>query len=206
MKYLYKINESSDSLYQEFSLGQFMNEIKSALDIGNKFVSFTENEKSQIKKLFGNYKGHYYAEVTHENALALGTPFGEIRNFFGTIDGVIIPSWMPKVDNLIYVSGGENPEHNFIIARDSDEWFYICYKKHSRKTTTINMYFKCDQTDGFIALLKTLTKNVRVVDKEKEKIKWDRQHKMSEIISRLKYLSWEEFQKFYYEFTGKKKE
>jgi hypothetical protein len=57
-----------------------------------------------------------------------------------------------------------------------------------------------------ISLLKSLTKNVRAVDKEKEKIKWERHHKMNDIISRLRYLSWEEFQKFYYEFTGKKKE
>lgn len=186
MKYLESINAD---LWQEISRPQFCEEIESGT-----FVDFDESEKSKLKDIFSRFYGYYFACTDSENALFLNSNFKYDKRL-----NVIHAALTSKknISGLIYLSGGQgSAQRIFRIGKLDDEWYLVEFVGTDRH----QKYYKCDQLDGFLQLLKSFTFRLKKRDFEVEQIKAERNKKMNRVVSRIKSMSWQEFQKFYDQF------
>ena len=186
MKYLEKFNTS---LWEEITRVQFCQEIEKG-----EFVEFDESEKSQLKNTFSSFYGYYFACTDSENALFLNSNF-KYKKRLNLLNAALTSK--NKIPGLIYLSGGQgSAQRIFRIGKLDDEWYLVEYVG----TDGVQKYYKCDQLDGFLELLKSFTFRLKKRDFDLENKKSDREKKMKRIINRLKSMDWQEFNSFYDQF------
>jgi len=185
MKYL---ENFGSSLWEEVNRSEFCNEIEKS-----EFINFDESERSKLKSTFSQFHGYYFAVTDSDNALFMNSPFSFKKRI--NILGQALTR-KKVIDGLIYTSGGKGSSHKqFYIGKLDDEWYLVeCITKGVTK------YYKCDQLDGFLSLLSSLTGKLKKRDFELENQKIDRNKKLQNVVARLKSMSWEEFNNFYSSF------
>jgi hypothetical protein len=188
MRYLEKFNTS---LWQELDRRQFTEEIENAT-----FVDFIDVEIKGLEDMFSDLYGYYFAQTDSENPLFLSSnfKFNKRLNFLGQA------LYSKKVINgLIYISGGQgSAQRMFRIGKLDDEYYLVEVESTVYEGVK---YYKCDQLDGFLELLKSFTFRLKKRDRDKEAKNADRNKKMNIVLSTIKSMSWEEFDKFYNQFT-----
>lgn len=183
MKYLENFGQSS--LWEEVGRNEFCDEIEKS-----EFADFDESEKIDLKSTFSQFHDSYFAVTDSDNALFMNSPFSFKKRI--SILGQALTS-KKVINGLIYTSGGKGVSHRqFFIGKLDDEWYLVEYRIKSEVK-----YYKCDQLDGFLSLLGSLTGKLRKRDFELEKQKVDRSRKMKNIVRRLRSMSWDEFNNFY---------
>lgn len=186
MKYLEKFNTS---LWEEITRVQFCEEIERG-----EFVEFDESEKSQLKDAFSNFYGYYFTCTDSENVLFLNSNF-KFSERINILHAALTSK--KKIPGLLYLSGGQgSAQRTFRIGKLDDEWYLVEYLGPER----FKKYYKCDQLDGFLELLKSFTFRLKKRDFDLESKKSDRVEKMKRVVNKLKSMSWEEFDSFYDKF------
>lgn len=186
MKYLEKFDVS---LWEELNRTEFIQQIEDS-----KFVEFSESEMQQLKDKFSDFYGYYFSCTNSENALFLNSTFKFDKRLLllgrASSDKRII-------NGLIYLTGGQgSAQRAFRIGKLDDEYYLVEYvggDGHQK-------YYKCDQLDGFLELLKSFTFRLKKRDRDLESKKSDRDKKMKRVVNTLKSMSWEEFDQFYKKF------
>ena len=224
MKYI-KLFEDNSKIkhYQEINLSQFQQEFigsdpnsSSKMFKVSNFETFTESELSKLKSIFNRFNG-YFAHTNNDNALFMHTVFDSSvpewhRNLFGQLHN---PVHDKKIPSLVYASGGKTTisEKQFYIGKLEDDWFIVMVKEREKpkevgsgqspwsKFNDITKYYKCDQFSSLLSLIKDKTRVFKSFSKEDSIKKGERNKKLNNIMFKLKGLSWDEFNKFYDEFT-----
>lgn len=189
MKYLESFGQSP--LWEKIDKREFCGEIENS-----EFVNFDERERLNLKSTFSKFYNSYFTVTHSDNAIFWESLFS-FKKRVNTLGHALNKS----ISGLIYTSGGKGAAHKiFYIGKLDDEWYLVEYitmtggKKESS-------YYKCDQLDGFLSLLNSLTNKLKKRDFDLEKQKSDRNKKIQNIITKLKSMSWDEFVSFYDNFS-----
>lgn len=176
--------------YTTLSREEFIEEIKK----GN-FINFDSSDVNLIKSDMTKYRG-YFAKVSNDNPLFMRSLLGKReRRRFGLQDTF---SNEKEIQELIYCKIGITSHKDFYIGKLDDDWFLIELSFRVRgKEGTKSEYYKCDQIDGILDLLKSKTKTHRVFNKEEFERKADYKNRVNKVIRRIKSMDFKEFDKLY---------
>lgn len=153
------------------------------------FSKFDERDKSLIKNMVSKYH-FYYSIVGPENSLIRlsNSPMIRVRVTHNDIEE-------NPIKEIMYISLGKKSIKRVLISKLIDEW-YLVEVMYYDKDKEVRKYYKCDQLEPVIDLIFSITKKMRVVDHEGNKIKKEKDKKINQIVGKMKRMSLSDFENF----------